>query len=142
MTALLKVTEKMVGRADRRDFSVRLVSERVRARDVIAAHVEQEVVRQNADRWRERAAHDRVKSLFLGMDEHPVEAQLNGPGPSARYLQQLDPATEIEAATGALETRKIVMLFDDRHVEDLDEHLTVTDTSVVTFLRIVPLVAG
>lgn len=141
MTALLKVTEKMVGRADRRDFSVRLVSERVRARDVIAAHVAQEVDRQNAARQCAQAGRDQKASFLLGVPSHPVQAQLNKLAPP-RILRPLDAAVEVEAAIRAFEARSIIMLFDDRQIEDLDDYVTVTDSSTAAFLRIVPLVGG
>ncbi|GGA33687.1 hypothetical protein GCM10011498_38630 [Amylibacter cionae] len=140
MLAQLSIVEKIVGQTQRQAFSLRLASERISARDVVAKHVRDEVDRLNDLARRRHVEHDRVASFLVGDHSHELERKLNKPnrkGPKA-----LDPTKEIEAALDAIESRRVIVLFDDFEVEDFDADLTVTDQSKITFLRLVPLVGG
>ena len=138
--AQLSIVEKIVGQTEPQAFTLRLASERVSARDVVAEHVREEVDRLNDLARRRHADHDRVASFLVGDHSHPVERRLNssvGKGP-----RLLDPEREIKAALDGIQNRQVIVLFDDFEVEDLDADLTVTDESKVTFLRLVPLIGG
>lgn len=140
MLPQLSIIEKIVGQTQRQAFSLRLASERVSARDVIAKHVIEEVDRLNDLARRRHAEHDRVASFLVGDHSHELERKLNKPNP--RGPKVLDAAKEVESALEAIEARKVVVLFDDFEVEDLDADLTMTDQSKITFLRLVPLIGG
>ena len=45
-------------------------------------------------------------------------------------------------ALAAFANNRFILLVDDRQVEGLDDEITLTDSSVVTFLRLTPLVGG
>ena len=141
MTAVLKVVEKAIGQTEQRTSELRLVSQRLTARDLIAQHVANEVALGNARREQARREHRRVASFLVGIEEHPIERELN---PRKRNVSPrlLDPEPETKAALAAFEGRQVVMLFDDRQIDDLSTELTVTDESQVVFLRLVPLVGG
>lgn len=140
MLTQLSIVEKIVGQTQRQAFTLRLASERVSARDVIAKHVREEVDRLNDLARRRHAEHDRVASFLVGDHSHELERKLNKPNP--RSPKVLDAAKEVESALEAIEARKVIVLFDDFEVEDLDADLTMTDQSKITFLRLVPLVGG
>ena len=140
MSVQLSIVEKIVGRSDRQAFSIRLASERVPAREIVASHVRTQVEALNDHARRNRDKHDRVASFLVGPHSHETERKLN-PKRGVR-TRLLDTETEIKAAHGGVEAKQVIMLFDDREVTDLDELLTVTDDSTVTFLRLVPLIGG
>lgn len=140
MQTQVDIVEKVVGQTERRAFSLRLATQRIVARDILALHVRQEVDRLNDQARRNHNAHDRVASFLVGSHAHAAQTRLNPRRRSAPKV--LDPETEIATAIDGIIARRIIMLFDDREVEDLDAELTFTDSSVVTFLRLMPLVGG
>lgn len=140
MQTQVDIVEKVVGQTDRRAFSLRLASQRIAARDILALHVRAEVDRLNDLARRSHRAHDRVASFLVGSHAHEAQTRLNPV--SRRAPKTLDAEAEIAAAVDGIIARRIIMLFDDREVEDLDAELTFTDSSVVTFLRLMPLVGG
>ncbi len=140
MSVQLSIVEKIVGQTERQAFSLKLASERVPAREILASHVRAEIERLNEAARRNREKHDRVASFLVGPHSHEVERRLNRKG--SRGHQPLEPDVEITAAVGGVEAKQVIMLFDDREVTDLDELLTVTDDSTVTFLRLVPSIGG
>lgn len=140
MPVQLSIVEKIVGQTDRQAFSLRLASQRVPAREIVASHVRAEVERLNDQARRNHAKHDRVASFLVGPHTHETERILNPT--RGRRPRLLDPDTEIKAAIGGVAARQVILLFNDREVTDLDAELTVTDDSTVTFLRLVPLIGG
>jgi len=138
--AQLSIVEKIVGQTQRQAFTLRLASERISARDIVAKHVRDEVDRLNDLARRRHAEHDRVASFLVGDHSHELERKLNKP--NRKGPKTLEPTEEVKAALDAIETRQVIVLFDDLEIEDLDADLTVTDQSKVTFLRLVPLVGG
>ena len=140
MQVHLSIVEKALGQTERQAFSLKLASERVPAIEVLTQHVISEVDRLNAEMKRNAARHDRVASFLVGSHAHETQRKLNGP--SGRAPRFLDPGTEVKAAVKAIKEKRVIMLFDEREVADLDAPLTLTDDSNVTFLRLVPLVGG
>lgn len=138
--AHLAIVEKIVGQTQRQAFTLRLASERVTARDVVAKHVREEVDRLNDLVRLRHTEKNRVSSFLVGDYSHVLERVLNRP--SRKGPKVLDTAKEVEAALDAIKAKKVIVLFDDFEVEDLDADLTVTDQSKITFLRLVPLVGG
>ncbi|MEM9764517.1 MAG: hypothetical protein AAF968_18760 [Pseudomonadota bacterium] len=70
----------------------------------------------------------------------PVEAALNASASKERPVP--DPEAEVAKALAAFEANGFVVLVDDRQVEHLESNVTVEPDTVVTFLRLVPLVGG
>ena len=140
MPVQLSIVEKIVGQTGRQAFSLRLASQRVPAREIVASHVRAEVDRLNDQARRNHAKHDRVASFLVGSHTHETEGILNPA--RGRRPRLLDPETEIKEAMGGVAARQVIMLFNDREVTDLDAELTVTDGSAVIFLRLVPLIGG
>ncbi len=141
MPQTLKLIESVVGEPTRHSFQLKLVSETVTAKEIVAQHVAAEVGRENTRRAKTRADHDRAASFLVGIAQHPDEARLNKTKKRPK-LPKLDADAEIDAAQAAFEARQVIMLVDDKQIEDLTATVTVTDDSEVQFLRLVPLVGG
>lgn len=131
MTTTVRVRdEKSPGRAAS-EWALELLDERLTARELIRRRVYQEVTEYNA----------RAPGTFRGLVQ-PSEAKrvVDGyriaPGRRIDWEQQADKAVELFARNG------FVLLVDDRQVADLDEEIELHAGSVVTFLKLVPLVGG
>ncbi len=113
-----------------RALELQLREERLTVRELIAARVHQEVAEHNA-----RKALGR----FDGLVEPTLQEQaLN----AARTPRRVDAAAQTEVALRAFERGSVLVLVDDRQVEELDDEIVLTPRSTVAFLKLVPLVGG
>lgn len=111
---------------------LRLASTRVCARDVIEQRVRQEVRKFN---------DAKKKELFSGLVQpRNTEQELNG----YRFKKEkiIDADEQVDIAITAFSENKYFFLVDDRQVESLDDEFGITDTTKVTFLKLIPVVGG
>jgi hypothetical protein len=59
-----------------------------------------------------------------------------------RRPRLIDAERQTAVALSAFERGQILLLVDDRQVDELDVRVTLREGSVVTFLKLVPLVGG
>jgi hypothetical protein len=115
-------------------LELQLTAETVTVAELIRARVHQEVREHNA-----KTATGRGR--FFGLVQpSDTERELNGYRMSRPRLVDADKQTEI--ALAAFERGNILLLVDDRQVEDIDQAVTLRQGSTVTFLKLVPLVGG
>ena len=69
----------------------------------------------------------------------PEESALNG-APARRG--RVDPERQVAAAVEAFERTRLLVLVDDRQVEDLDAELALRADTRVAFVKLVPLAGG
>jgi hypothetical protein len=103
----------------------------VSLRELIQLRVREEVARYNAN------PAPRFNGLVQPLG---FEAILNGY--SLTRPRRLDWEKQAAIALEAFEHNGFFVFVDDRQVDDLDEELTLADTDVVSFVRLVPLVGG
>lgn len=108
---------------------LRLSSHRLTARDLISERVRAECDQRLLD------GSGRLARLI---QPGKKEEALNGPG----AVDKVDPDREIGRALSAFEKNGFVLLVDDLQVEALDDELEIKDETVVTFLKLTPLVGG
>lgn len=111
-----------------------LEREQVTVRELITARVHQEVRVHNA---KVIGARDR----FVGLVQ-PEETERELNGYRLREPRRVDPDRQSDAAVRAFERGHVLLLVDDQQVDELDRELTLTATSSVSFLKLVPLVGG
>lgn len=131
MSALVQIIDEVPGSAPRPAVKLRLVSEKVTARELIRRRVEHEVAEYNR----------RPSRVFHGLVQ-PTDAERALNGYRLKRPRPLDRERQVEAALAAFSSNGYFMLVDDRQVESLDDELVLTETSVVNFVRLVPLVGG
>jgi hypothetical protein len=106
------------------------VPDRIRLRDLIRHRVREEVARFNA----------RPTACFSGLvqpaDSRPTRGDLL-PRP-----RMLDWEAQADAAVEAFERNGFFVFAGDRQLDDLDAELSLADSDVVSFLRLVPLAGG
>jgi hypothetical protein len=139
MAALLKVVDERWGSDQTRIAGpeLRLASERVSPREIIAQRVATEVEALNA----RQGAHDRNRSFLVSVEPAAAEALLNLPGrPKPR--PNFDNDHETKRAVEAFLARRFIMLVDNRQIDDLDDEVTLIPGSEVVFLYLNPLRGG
>jgi hypothetical protein len=99
------------------------------ARALIAAHVRAEVQQANATRTSSLALH------YLLADDLRHS-------PTPHVLPTLDDTAETARAYAGLAERRYVLVVDGVAMSDLDAPLTLTERSIVSFVRLLPLIGG
>ncbi len=125
----VKVRDESIPRSEIVEVLLKLTSHRLTARDLISERVRAECDQQLIDR------SGRLARLI---QPGAKEEALN----SAASAEKVDPVREIGRALSAFESNGFVLLVDDRQVEALDDEVVIKDESVVTFLKLTPLVGG
>ncbi len=113
------------------EFVLGLPANHLTVRELIRARVEQEVAAYNA----------RQGEFFQGLVQ-PGEAELTLNGYRLPRPRLIDPAEQVGRALEAFTRNGFLILIDDRQVERLDDVVILGEQTVVTFLKLVPLVGG
>ncbi|HVM59696.1 MAG TPA: hypothetical protein VMV72_02425 [Verrucomicrobiae bacterium] len=113
------------------EFRVELASSRVTVRELIRSRVEQEVRQYNQS----------TPGCFRGLVQ-PREAEVTLNGYKLRKQRQIDAEDQVARAVEAFENHRILVLVDDRQVDNLDEGIDVNPETTVSFVKLVPLVGG
>ncbi len=131
MTTTVAVIDEVTGQGRTERMKLRLVSERVTARDLITRRVHEEVAAHNAS----------TPEYFNGLVQ-PTDAERTLNGYRLRERRQLDPQAQCAKALEAFERNGFMLLAGDQQIEQLDDEVTLTEGAEVTFLKLVPLVGG
>src|SRR5271167_3276826 len=130
----VRAFDEVPGKGRRPVVGLRLVSRQITAADLIGKWVDLTLAE-----WPERAAVDTAVKFA-----HPDELALHPDRQRRRRLPPPPPAPEAARARAlaAYKRGQIILLVDDRQIEDAEARIGLTDESEVTFLRLVPLVGG
>ncbi len=112
------------------ELLLKLSSANLTVRNLIAERVRTEFDQRLIDR------QGKAVSPLIGAN--PKEAALNGDHHSGK----INPERQVEVALKAFETNGFILLIDDRQVETLEEKVEIHADTVVTFLKLTPLVGG
>lgn len=113
------------------ELLLRLESERLTVRELIRSRVWQEVNEYNARR----------NGFFQGLVQ-PTDAERELNGYRLARGRHVDFERQLSAALEAFNRGHVLVLVDDRQLEDLDDELVLGPGSEVSFLRLVPLAGG
>lgn len=139
MVAVLNLVDEELGGERCPVFALRLASERITARELIRRRVEEEIARLNAER--EGLDADLSDRSFHVLAKHPAEVLLN-PRRRKTEAKPLDPEEQTRIAWKAFERNRLVLLLDERQIENLDDEIVIDGENEVTFVRLVPLTGG
>lgn len=126
----ITVRDENLHRNDVTEMLLEMTRAKLTARDLIAERVRAECDKRLTDRMGNLAAR------LVGRD--PKERALNK---TPAYAVE-DTDRRVSAALDAFKANGFVLLLDDRQIETLDEEVVIGPESVVTFLRLTPLVGG
>ncbi|PYC69787.1 hypothetical protein C7C46_27885 [Streptomyces tateyamensis] len=112
-------------------WGLEIAEERLTVRELIRRRVFQEVAEYNA----------RTPEVFQGLVQpQDTERVLNGY--ALRTPRRIDPEAQSELALQAFAGNGFLVLVGDRQVVDPDQEVDLVLGTVVTFLKLVPLVGG
>ncbi|MEL7312396.1 MAG: hypothetical protein AAFN07_12840 [Pseudomonadota bacterium] len=132
MQVNLKIVDETTSGQVYNETVLQLASRRVCARDVIEQRVRQEVQKFN---------DAKKKDLFSGLVQpRDTEKELNG----YRFKKEktVNADEQVEIALSAFSENRFFFLLDDKQVESLDDEFGITDSTKITFLKLIPVVGG
>lgn len=134
MLANIKYFDKTLGQSKRLCGELKLVSERITARDLIRRRIEQEfaAVDQKTEKTNWLIIPDRKEKTLNGSRQF-------GPG-SIDGVDLVD--KNVDVALLGFEKQSFLLFVDNHQVEALDECITLSDNCTLTFIKLVPLVGG
>ncbi len=131
MSTKLMISDETTAGDKSGEFVLDLLTERITVRELIRSRVYQEVQDYNLKK----------PEVFRGLVE-PTDAEKCLNGYKVRQPRQLDWHKQFETALEAFESNRILILVNDRQIENLDEEIVVQPETKVAFLKLVPLVGG
>ncbi len=127
----IHVCDETVGGDRSPGFTLDFLNERITVRELIRERVYQEVREYNAQ------SPTYLRSLVQPTD---AEATLNGY--RLRKARKIDWEEQYRLALDAFTRNGFFMLVDDRQAESLDDEILVTPQTIVSFVKLTPLVGG
>jgi hypothetical protein len=133
MHTQVTVRDELIFRVGRppTEFVLGLPSDHLTVRELISTRIEQEVASYNAHQG----------EYFRGLIQ-PSAAEQTLNGYRMPRQRRIDPAEQVARGLASFERNGFVVLIDDRQVERLDDRVALGPATVVTFLKLVPLVGG
>lgn len=133
MHTQVTVRDELVFRVGRPpvEFVLGFPSDRMTVRELIGSRVAQEVAKFN----------DSPTECFQGLIQ-PTGAEQTLNGYRVPRHHTIDAGEQLQRALAAFERNGFILLVDDRQVERLDDLVILQPTTVVTFLKLIPLVGG
>jgi hypothetical protein len=113
------------------EFVLGVPTNQLTIRELIRTRIEQEVAAYN----------EQHNDYFHGLVQ-PASAELTLNGYRMLRKQHINPADQVQRALDAFLSNGFLVLVDDHQVEQLDDLVLLSPNTVVTFLKLVPLVGG
>ncbi|MEH0156694.1 hypothetical protein V6R21_21370 [Limibacter armeniacum] len=113
------------------ELTLQIAKEYVTVKDIIEARVKTEVEGHNSK-------PEYYKRLVLPTE---VEQRLNSDR-SKRIFEPVDVEKQLYVALEAFQQNGFFVLVDDVQAEDLEQEVLVTDQTVISFIKLTPLVGG
>ena len=118
------------------ELTLEFLSERITVRELIRERVHHEV-----NQFNRRQSGD----LFQGLVQ-PAHADvvLNGARSEYRLKKDrpIDGEAQFEQALAGFEANRFFVIIDDRQVESLDQEFKIGPRTVVSFVKLIPLIGG
>jgi hypothetical protein len=132
MTAtILKVKDATTGGKVLQELDVSLNSTVVSVKEIIEARVTQEVEKYNGD----------FPEYFHGLVQ-PTEAERNLNGFKVKDRKSIDSEKQVYTALDAFQKNGYFVLVDDEQAESLEQIVHLTPQTIVSFVKLTPLIGG
>jgi hypothetical protein len=131
MATIVTTLQELPGRSEAAELTLEFLTEHITVRELIRSRVYQEVTEYNASR----------PEYFRGLVQ-PTDAERVLNAYRLRTRRKLDWEEQYQRALKAFAGNGIVILVDQRQVEDLDEQIELRHDTKISFLRLMPLVGG
>lgn len=131
MSVALRVRDETTSGEITLEFELKVLSEKITIRDLIKQRVYEEV-----DNYNKKAP-----DMFRGLVQ-PSHSEKVLNGFKLKKQHKVDRDKQYENALAAFGTSALIVIVNDRQAESLDEEIIITPKTVVSFLKLVPLVGG
>ncbi len=131
MSVTVKVRDETTSGEVTMEFELIVLSEKITVRDLIQQRIFCEVDNYNKN----------APDLFRGLIQ-PTESEQALNGFKLRRTATIDRNKQLQKAIDTFGTSSLIVIVNDRQVEDLDEMIFITPRTVISFLKLVPLVGG
>ncbi|MCO6045212.1 hypothetical protein NG895_14970 [Aeoliella sp. ICT_H6.2] len=133
MPATLEVYDESTTGDRGEPIVLEFLTEEITIRELIRERVYQEVQDFNL----QQAQQPVFRGLVM-----PTDAEQTLNGYKLKTKRQIDWQEQFDKATTAFEAGSILVLVNDRQADSLEERVTITPGTTVSFLKLVPLVGG
>jgi hypothetical protein len=131
MSTTLTIRDATMSGETLQEWSLSILTERITVRELIRSRVYQEVQDYN------RRQPERFRGLIAPSED---ERTLNGVKPTRP--QHIDWHRQFERVLQAFRNNQILILVNDRQLNDLDEEIEISPGTEVSFLRLTMLTGG
>jgi hypothetical protein len=113
------------------EILVSLKNELITVKDIIEARVHAEVDSYNS----------KLPEYYLGLVQ-PKDAEKTLNGFRLKQRKPIDAEQQVFVALNAFQKNGFFMLIDNKQAESLDEEVLVNDQTLISFIKLTPLVGG
>jgi hypothetical protein len=131
VTATLTIRDETTAGKIDCEWTLDFLTECITVRELIRSRVYQEVQDYNL----------RQPQTYIGLVQ-PSDAERTINGVRLKTPRQIDWHRQYETACKAFETGRVLILVGDRQCESLEDQIEIKVDSVVSFLKLTPLVGG
>ncbi len=131
MSTTLTIRDESTSGETTHELTLDFLTERITVRELIRSRVFQEVKDYNA----------KQADTFHGLVQ-PSEAEKTLNGYRMKKWRMIDWEKQFDAAVAAFEKSQILVLVNDTQVDDIGAEIEVATDTLITFLRLTPLVGG
>jgi hypothetical protein len=130
-TATLTIKDETSAGKILNEISILLKTSTVTVRDIIEARVIHEV----------NVYNDKLPEYFLGLVQ-PTHAEKTLNGYRMRERKKVDVEKQIYIALDAFQKNGYFVLVDDKQVDSLEQEVIIKPKTVVSFVKLTPLIGG
>lgn len=131
MAISLTIHDETLFGAKDNPLTLDFLTETITVRELIRERVYEEVRQYNAT----------TPEYFRGLVQ-PTNAEVTLNGPRLRERRRVDWEEQFRLAQDGFQRNGFFILVDDRQVETLDDTITISPATQVSFVKLVPLVGG
>jgi hypothetical protein len=130
-TIIVKMKDKLGATKATDEIDVSFTKSKITVRELIEARVHAEVDRYNS----------KLPEYFQGLVQ-PSNAEKTINGYKMKERKKVDPEKQIYVALDAFQKSAYFVLIDKYQPETLDQEVSITSLTEITFLKLTPLVGG
>ena len=131
MSVALKVRDETSSGEITMEFELTVLSEKISIRDLIKQRVFDEVDNYNKN----------APDMFRGLVQ-PSESEKSVNGFKLKKRKKIDREKQYQMAIDAFGTSSLIVIVNDRQAETLEEEIIIGPRTLVSFLKLLPLVGG
>ena len=130
-TTLITIKDETSGGNVLNEIQIPVKDKRLTVKDIIEARVEYEVKRYN----------EKLPEYFLGLVQ-PSHAEKTLNGYRMRERKKVDVEKQIYIALDAYQKNGYFVLVDDKQADSLDQEVIIQSSTVISFVKLTPLIGG